>query len=149
MYTISEARKQYDEYCVNHANNNLCTWQNAFSMHYIHQILIHHLSIGGWFKRMELIELVKKCHIMTQRCFMLCTTFDPSFVHWRLGVYHHFQKYFSYYFCGGNWSTQRNPDLSQVTDKLYHIMFYRVHLAMNGVQNLSIPKINFNTCFFV
>jgi hypothetical protein len=41
---------------VNHANNNLCTWQNAFSMHYIHKLLIHHLSIGGWFKRMELIE---------------------------------------------------------------------------------------------
>ena len=42
---------------VNHANNNLCTWQNAFSMHYIHKLLIHHLSIGGWFKRMELIEV--------------------------------------------------------------------------------------------
>jgi hypothetical protein len=42
---------------VNHANNNLCTWQNAFSMHYIHKPLIHHLSIGGWFKRMELIEV--------------------------------------------------------------------------------------------
>jgi hypothetical protein len=40
---------------VNHANNNLCTWQNTFSMHYIHKIVIHHLSIGGWFKRMELI----------------------------------------------------------------------------------------------
>jgi hypothetical protein len=40
---------------VNHANNNLCTWQNAFSMHYIHKLLIHHLSIGGWFKRMELV----------------------------------------------------------------------------------------------
>ena len=27
----SEARKQYDEYCLNHTNKNVCTWQNAYT----------------------------------------------------------------------------------------------------------------------
>ena len=34
---------------------------------------------------------------------------------------------------GVDWSTCRNQDMAQITDKLYHVRLYQVHLTINQI----------------
>jgi Ca2+/H+ antiporter len=64
------------------------------------------------------------------------------------GAYRHLQQYFSFivavsFIGGGN---RRKPQTfnTQVTDKLYHIMLYRLHIALAGFELTTLVVINYD-----
>ena len=89
-----------------------------------------------------LLVLVKICHIMTQWCFMLCnkcTNFWSFICPLEVRCLTPLSKIFQLHLLWRKLDyPEKSTDLSQVTDKLLHTMFYRVHIALNGVQPHSL-----------
>jgi len=90
-------------------------------------------------------------------CFFTNNTMDNYWIHgvylkkikcWWLGlvygVLHHFTTIFQlyrgsqFYWWRKSRVPRENPDLSQVTDKRYHIMLNRVHLAWAGFKLMLV-----------
>jgi hypothetical protein len=92
----------------------------SFSVHCLMTWYVYNSSHNCVGNNIVVVLLVNICHIMTQRCFMLCTTFDPSFVHWKFFRYLPSCGFYGSYTMDRNNYIEIHPTQAQVAKISYH-----------------------------